>query len=104
MFVASNAVIYVFSSYIRFKEGLGSLGLLQELETHPKEFETIFLEDSTSLQASDIVQLFKTRCSSMSLPGSNKRRLETRSIGFWRDWLLEVQGICFSGNKCLMFK
>ncbi|XP_048837376.1 uncharacterized protein LOC125711944 isoform X11 [Brienomyrus brachyistius] len=74
----------------QLKEGLSTLGVLEEVTSHPQAFEKIFLQDTTSLKASDIVGLFQAR--SRSLPGSNRRRLEARAIAFWKDWLLEVEG------------
>ncbi|KAJ8246862.1 hypothetical protein GJAV_G00256190 [Gymnothorax javanicus] len=74
---------------VRFKEGLSTLDVLQEGTAHPQDFKGLFLQDTTSLRASDIVQLFQPV--DMSLPGSNKRRLEARTTAFWRDWLLEVK-------------
>ncbi|XP_048837368.1 uncharacterized protein LOC125711944 isoform X3 [Brienomyrus brachyistius] len=75
----------------QLKEGLSTLGVLEEVTSHPQAFEKIFLQDTTSLKASDIVGLFQAR--SRSLPGSNRRRLEARAIAFWKDWLLEVEGL-----------
>nr|XP_023669462.1 uncharacterized protein LOC111844854 isoform X2 [Paramormyrops kingsleyae] len=74
----------------QFKEGLSALGVLEEVTSRPQAFEKIFLQDTTSLKASDIVGLFQAR--SRSLPGSDRRRLEARAIAFWKDWLLEVEG------------
>ncbi|KAG9282224.1 G2/M phase-specific E3 ubiquitin-protein ligase-like [Astyanax mexicanus] len=74
----------------QFKDGLTTLGVLQMVTSHPQAFEKVFLYDPTPLKASDIVELFHARC--RSLPASNRRRLEARTIAFWKDWLLEVEG------------
>ncbi|XP_049334037.1 G2/M phase-specific E3 ubiquitin-protein ligase-like isoform X2 [Astyanax mexicanus] len=74
----------------QFKDGLTTLGVLQMVTSHPQAFEKVFLYDPAPLKASDIVELFHARC--RSLPASNRRRLEARTIAFWKDWLLEVEG------------
>ncbi|XP_049427909.1 G2/M phase-specific E3 ubiquitin-protein ligase-like [Epinephelus fuscoguttatus] len=74
----------------QFKEGLATLGVLDQVTSNPQTFEKIFLQDTASLKASDIVGLFQPRC--RSLPASNRRRMEARTIAFWEDWLLEVEG------------
>ncbi|XP_038594951.1 G2/M phase-specific E3 ubiquitin-protein ligase-like [Micropterus salmoides] len=79
----------IYAALQQFKEGLTSLGFLDEVTSHPQDFEKVFLQDTTTLKASDIVGVFQARC--RSLPSSN-RRLEARTIVFWKDWLLEVEG------------
>nr|XP_023665910.1 uncharacterized protein LOC111842969 isoform X2 [Paramormyrops kingsleyae] len=74
----------------QLREGLSTLGVLEEITLHPQAFEKIFLQDTSSLKASDLVGLFQARC--RSLPGSNRRRLEARTIAFWKDWLLDIEG------------
>ncbi|CAM4556974.1 unnamed protein product [Leuciscus chuanchicus] len=61
-----------------------------ELVAHPTVFEEQFLKTDAQITAADIVELFKPHFSSPR--GSHKRRQETRTIAFWRDWLLEVEG------------
>nr|XP_023686488.1 uncharacterized protein LOC111853611 [Paramormyrops kingsleyae] len=72
------------------REGLNTLGVLEEIILHPQAFEKIFLQDTSSLKASDLVGLFQARC--RSLPGCNRRQLEARTIAFWKDWLLDIEG------------
>ncbi|KAI4790703.1 hypothetical protein KUCAC02_034462 [Chaenocephalus aceratus] len=51
---------------------------------------TVFIEDTTPLEAEDIYRAFGV--SSLSVEGSNRRRMEARTTGSWRDWLQTVEG------------
>ncbi|KAK5906522.1 hypothetical protein CgunFtcFv8_002381 [Champsocephalus gunnari] len=73
----------------QFCEGLKIVGALEMLKAHPTVLKSVFLQDQKPLLASEIVELFKT--GRVSGPGSNRRRMEARTIGFWRDWLLQVE-------------
>ncbi|KAI4796662.1 hypothetical protein KUCAC02_026839 [Chaenocephalus aceratus] len=50
----------------------------------------LFIEDTTPLEAEDIHRAFGV--SSLSVEGSNRRRVEARTTGSWRDWLQTVEG------------
>ncbi|KAI4796103.1 hypothetical protein KUCAC02_029452, partial [Chaenocephalus aceratus] len=50
----------------------------------------LFIEDTTPLEAEDIHRAFGV--SSLSVEGSNRRRMEARTTGSWRDWLQTVEG------------
>uniref|UniRef100_A0A3B3RA60 HECT domain-containing protein n=1 Tax=Paramormyrops kingsleyae TaxID=1676925 RepID=A0A3B3RA60_9TELE len=60
-----EAVLHFYCEGVR--EGLNTLGVLEEIILHPQAFEKIFLQDTSSLKASDLVGLFQARC--RSLPG-----------------------------------
>lgn len=72
----------------QFVEGLKTLGLLQEMRTHPDLFRCMFVEDMKPLKASDISALFHVR---FSTPGTRARELESKTVCFWRDWLIDVE-------------
>ncbi|KAF3833230.1 hypothetical protein F7725_026895 [Dissostichus mawsoni] len=74
----------------QFCEGLKIVGALDALKAHPTVLKSVFLQDQKPLLASEMIDQFKT--GRVSEPGSNRRRMETRTIGFWRDWLLQVEG------------
>lgn len=82
---------HLFMCCVKFKEGLMALGVLEEITSHLQAFESVFFQDTTSLKAGDIVGLFQAKCT--SIPWSKQRRLEARTIAFWKDWLLEVEGM-----------
>ena len=73
----------------RFVEGFNTLGLLQEMRAHPDLFRSMFEEDVTPLKAKDLSALFQV---SFSAPGTRAREKENRTICFWRDWLIDVEG------------
>ncbi|XP_041960192.1 G2/M phase-specific E3 ubiquitin-protein ligase-like isoform X2 [Alosa sapidissima] len=72
----------------QFKEGLLTLGLLDEVMCNPRAFQRAFTQPPLPLTATDLANLFTP---TLSPVGSNRRRLENRTIAHWRDWLLEVE-------------
>ncbi|XP_077075800.1 G2/M phase-specific E3 ubiquitin-protein ligase [Siphateles boraxobius] len=72
----------------QLKEGLMTLGVLDEVVAHPEIFHTVFTESVVPLTSTDMVNLFTPIFSPV---GSNRRRSENRTLAFWRDWLLEVE-------------
>lgn len=65
-------------------------GALDLVKAHPSSMRSVFLMDTKPLLAADVAAAFTTQL--FSAEGSNRRRSETRTLGFWRDWLLEVEG------------
>lgn len=82
----------------RFEEGFKTLGLIDELKKHPYIFEDLFINAVRPLEAKDLSTLFDVDFSPL---GSNKRRLENKTVCFWRDWLIDVEGSVVSA---LLFK
>ncbi|XP_048099907.1 G2/M phase-specific E3 ubiquitin-protein ligase-like isoform X1 [Alosa alosa] len=72
----------------QFKEGLLTLGLLDEVMCNPRAFQRAFTQPPLPLTATDLANLFTP---TLSPVGSNRRRLENCTIAHWRDWLLEVE-------------
>ncbi|KAF4114102.1 hypothetical protein G5714_004325 [Onychostoma macrolepis] len=72
----------------QFKEGLECLGLLPLMQKHPELFKEVFMYEEKPLLAEDISALFKAELSTV---GRNRRVVESRTICFWRDWLIEVE-------------
>ncbi|KAK5881842.1 hypothetical protein CesoFtcFv8_020487 [Champsocephalus esox] len=69
----------------QFREGFQMYGANKVLIA----LKTVFIEDTTPIEAEDICRAFEV--SSLSVEGSNRRRMEARTIGFWRDWLQTVE-------------
>ncbi len=57
---------------------------------HTDLFRTIFVEDKKPLRSSDLASLFEVNLSDQD---TYKRELETRTLCFWRDWIIDVEGI-----------
>uniref|UniRef100_A0A3B3TAP3 HECT domain-containing protein n=1 Tax=Paramormyrops kingsleyae TaxID=1676925 RepID=A0A3B3TAP3_9TELE len=57
--ISNTTVTINFFSGVRLREGLSTLGVLEEITLHPQAFEKIFLQDTSSLKASDLVGLFQ---------------------------------------------
>ncbi|CAL8341630.1 unnamed protein product [Arctogadus glacialis] len=72
----------------QFKEGLETFGLVDLLRIHHEALEGVFRDTFEPLLASQLEATFQP--SNLSEPGSNRRK-EARTVGFWRDWLIEVE-------------
>ncbi|KAK7141744.1 hypothetical protein R3I93_015784 [Phoxinus phoxinus] len=72
----------------QFVDGFNTLGLLQEMQTHTDLFHIIFVEDKRNLRSSDLTSLFEANLSDHD---SYKRELETRTLCFWKDWIIDVE-------------
>lgn len=77
-----------YTALTQFQHGLQSLGLLEEIRSHPHVFEDLFTNAAKPLHANDLSSLFEV-C--FSPAGSNRRQLENHTICFWRDWLIDVE-------------
>ncbi|KAI4800547.1 hypothetical protein KUCAC02_009612, partial [Chaenocephalus aceratus] len=80
-----SSIITAMDAY-RFREGFHISGANKVLIA----LRTVFIEDTTPLEAEDIHRAFGV--SSLSVEGSNRRRVEARTTGSWRDWLQTVEG------------
>uniref|UniRef100_A0A669CLS7 HECT domain-containing protein n=1 Tax=Oreochromis niloticus TaxID=8128 RepID=A0A669CLS7_ORENI len=72
----------------QFTEGFNTLGLLQDIRAHPDLFRNLFVEDVEPLKAADLSAVFQVN---FSTPGTHKREIESQTICFWRDWLIDVE-------------
>ena len=81
----------------RFQEGLKFGGLYENIAENADNWKHLFVgKGKLQLTAARLTCLFKPNLSPM---GSNKRRNESLVLTFWRDWLIEVEGItctCFT--------
>ncbi|XP_053272707.1 G2/M phase-specific E3 ubiquitin-protein ligase-like [Pleuronectes platessa] len=76
----------------RFKEGLATLDFINALEQHPSLFFSFMCYTETKLTADVLENIFQVE---FSPPGSTRCQEETRVLGYWRDYLLYVEGIDF---------
>lgn len=83
---------HIVTCFYRFAEGLKTLGLLEELRKNPAVFYNMFVSEKIPLQAKDRSTLFDV---DFSVQGSNRRDRENMTICFWRDWLINIEGILF---------
>ena len=71
--------------------GLQCLGILGCIQSQPTAMEPVFLITETHVfKADSFNQIFSIN---FGIPGSNRRREEERVIGFWKDFLLDVEGM-----------
>ncbi|CAB1457397.1 unnamed protein product [Pleuronectes platessa] len=71
----------------QFADGLKTLGLLKEMRENPAVFFNFFVNEEIPLQAKDLCKLFVP---DFSAQGSNR---ENMTICFWRDWLIDIEGV-----------
>ncbi|XP_039505457.1 G2/M phase-specific E3 ubiquitin-protein ligase-like [Pimephales promelas] len=72
----------------RLKEGLKTLGVLNALEVHSSSMEELFCGGAPPLLAASLLDLFTIEYSQR---GSSRRALEEVTIGYWRDWIIQVE-------------
>ena len=60
------------------------------LRIYHEALKGVFMDTPEPLLASRLESTFMT--SYLSEPGSNRRRKEARTLIYWRDWLIEVEG------------
>ncbi|XP_076127215.1 G2/M phase-specific E3 ubiquitin-protein ligase [Alosa pseudoharengus] len=77
------------SALEQFAEGLRTLGLLREMREHPHVFYSMFVSEVRPLRARDLQDLFEVV---YSVEGSNRRAAESRTMCFFMDWLIDIQG------------
>lgn len=83
--------------FCRFKEGLATLDFLNALEQHPALFMPFMCYSENKLTADALESLFRVQ---LSPPGSTMRQEETRSLNYWQDYLLYVEGTnCYYNCK-----
>lgn len=97
--VGSTLPNYV-SNYIncccRFKEGLSTLGVLNEVQRYPSIMQDVFVHNKTELDATTVEDLFSVN---WSLHGSNRFMREKVTQTHWRDFLQDSEGI--QVNSCM---
>ncbi|XP_063336843.1 uncharacterized protein LOC134632147 [Pelmatolapia mariae] len=71
-----------------FKEGLSALNFLSALQQHPTLLSPVLCHMEKKLTALELERLFKP---DFSPSGSNRRRLESQTVGYWSDYLLDCE-------------
>ena len=75
----------------RFRDGLKTLGVLEQIQNHPESFSPVMCYNPRPLTADQVDGLFHIRWSE---EGSNQKREERTVVAFWRDYLQDVEGMC----------
>ena len=68
--------------------GLETLGVLEAMKTHKNTLKPLFLQ---RLNAELVDSLFSYE---LAEKGSNRFRLEKKTLSHWRDLLIDLEGIC----------
>uniref|UniRef100_A0A3Q3MJA4 HECT domain-containing protein n=1 Tax=Mastacembelus armatus TaxID=205130 RepID=A0A3Q3MJA4_9TELE len=74
----------------RFKDGLSTLDVIHALEQHACIFKPFMCSSVEQLTSAALEEIFEVQ---LSEKGSTRRHEETRVLGFWRDYLLETEGL-----------
>ncbi|XP_039620434.1 G2/M phase-specific E3 ubiquitin-protein ligase-like [Polypterus senegalus] len=74
----------------RFKQGLCTLGVLDAIHKFPKAFYPALCYTEKTLTWQEMDKMFTI---TLEYQGGNKRQLQTKIIGWWRDHLIDVQGL-----------
>ncbi|XP_041070754.1 G2/M phase-specific E3 ubiquitin-protein ligase isoform X2 [Carcharodon carcharias] len=83
-----HVISRVRSPFERFREGLKVLGVLENIQKYPEVFAELLCYKPQKLTAETFGKLFSIN---FSPDGSNRRIAESRVIGFWRDYLADVE-------------
>lgn len=74
--------------FIRFRDGLTSLGVLDALQNYPVQSKCLFVKAEKALTANDVENLFQIIHSER---GSNAFQAECRTLAFWQDYLQDAE-------------
>ncbi|XP_078089830.1 G2/M phase-specific E3 ubiquitin-protein ligase isoform X2 [Mustelus asterias] len=83
-----HVISRVRSPFERFREGLKVLGVLENIQKYPGIFAELLCYKPQKLTAETFETLFSIN---FSPDGSTRRIAESRVIGFWRDYLADVE-------------
>ena len=86
-FLLLDSTRYVFED---FQKGMHTMGLLDCIKEHPKQFQEIFCAQEHPLDASMIDLLFMV---DYAEEGTRAREKQERAVVFWRDYLQDCGGI-----------
>ncbi len=76
--------------FSRFKDGLSTLNVIHALEQHPSVFKPFMCASVEKLMSAKLEEIFEVQLSERR---STRRHEENRVLGFWRDYLLETEGL-----------
>lgn len=75
----------------RFRDGLTSLGVLENLQRYPLQIKNLFVKAEKSLTLADVEDLFGIIHSER---GSNAFQEECCTLAFWQDYLQDAECKC----------
>ncbi|KAL4006074.1 hypothetical protein ACER0C_005787 [Sarotherodon galilaeus] len=78
----------IIKDYLKFKDGLATLGVIHALQQHPLLFQPFMCSRPEPLTSDVLEDMFAVV---LSEPGSSRRQEETRVLGFWRDYLIDAE-------------
>lgn len=77
-----------FFLFIRFRDGLRSLGVLDAPQRDPLQLRSLFVKSEKASTANDVENLFQIIHSER---GSNAFQHECRTLAFWQDYLQDAE-------------
>ncbi len=89
---------YLIVKHCRFVDGLGYLGLHDAMKANSKHLRYLFLAKEDPLTAQDLIDVFSPH---LAEEGSNRRHNEIRTYAWFRDFLLDVEGMMSVVSKAI---
>ncbi|KAL7388115.1 hypothetical protein ABVT39_007437 [Epinephelus coioides] len=74
----------------RFKDGLSALNVIHALEQHASIFKAFMCSSVEQQTSTTLDNLFEVQ---LSEQGTTRHQEETRVLAFWRDYLLDTEGL-----------
>jgi hypothetical protein len=93
-----NKLVYNY----RLRDGLQTLDVLTYIQEHYKAFKDLFVCQGNEKLTAEMMEVVFMDIK-MSVPGSNRRRDEENIVGYWRDFLIDLQGTCKIYASHLLF-
>lgn len=81
----------------RFLEGLEACGVRTVVTKYPEQFQEVFCKKNQKLTAEMIETVFSSI--KYSADGSNRKHQEEKTITYWCDFLMDVEGTCLQAFK-----
>lgn len=85
---------------MRFLQGFETMDIVTEVRANPTVWKRHFLDYDDVIDAASVEGIFQVE---LSPEGSNRNVAERRTLGFWRDFLVDLEGNllgCEISNLC----
>lgn len=89
--------------FLRFEEGLATLGLLDAMRQHPHVFRPVLTVGTTSLTRDEFAKTFRLP-KNLGVGGTNARQVESRYLTYWSQLMQDIEGNCILHILITLFK
>ncbi len=81
-------LIHVHIAFLRFREGLRTLGLFEQVQMCTEAFHSVFCGPVERLTAESVMELFTVRVSEEK----EQKEQENTTLNFWKNYLHDCEG------------